>query len=79
MSKKKKEIEETPEVTEVEFEYDSTAYLPVWNETFKRYDMLLIRVNTSLEQAVVEREPTKYSEKHRALHDLINRVTKEFK
>lgn len=67
-----------PPAAAPKFEYNATAYLPVWNETFSRYDMLLIRVNTATEECRIEREATKYDSEIRAQHDLVSRVNKDF-
>ncbi len=78
MSKKKNvepEVEKAEEV--VEFEYHHTAYLPVWNESRKRYDMFLIRVNTSLETCVIERENLKTDQAVVALRDAVMRLEKD--
>lgn len=60
-------------------EYTDTAFCPVWNETFKRYDMLTIRINRNSEKCFVDkREPTRYDTEYRALDDLIKKVTNLF-
>lgn len=61
-----------------EFVADGRAYLPVWNETFKRYDMLIIYVNKDTMTTYIEREATKYDTEHRALHDIVKRVSDDF-
>ena len=87
MTKNKKTVDKAPEIEYSEineesgiavFEYDDTAYLPVWNETRKAYDMLLIRINVGSEQCVIERESTKYDSKHRALADVLSRYQDKF-
>lgn len=66
-----------PEVKQV-FEYTDTTYCPVWNETAKRFDMLVIRVHGPTEQVEVHRQATRYDTKVRALHDVISRISAEF-
>lgn len=61
-----------------EFVFTDTTYCPVWNETHKRYDMLTIRVHGPTEQVRVERSPTRYDSKVRAMHDIIARISQEF-
>jgi len=80
MSKKNKEVTEEVEVPEeetIEFEYHQSAFLPVWNETHKRYDMFLLRVNTALESCVVEREALRTDQAVVALRDAVMRLEKE--
>ena len=89
MSKKPKQVEPrkneqdvsalTEEGDTVYFDYTDTTYCPVWNETFKRYDMLTIRLNRDTEECVVEkRESTRYNTSYRALHDLIEKISTLF-
>ena len=63
---------------EDEFISDGKAYLPVWNETFKRYDMLIIHVNTVTFETYIEREPTRATSDIRAQHELLQRVSADF-
>jgi hypothetical protein len=58
--------------------YNATAYLPVYNEEKKRYDMFLVRIDTVRKKAFVEVEPTRYDTETRALHDVMKRTTDDF-
>lgn len=58
--------------------YNATAYLPVYNEERKAYDMLLIRVDTINKKAFVETEKMKYDIEARALQDLMKRYSEDF-
>lgn len=61
------------------FEYTDTTFCPVWNETFKRYDMLRIRVNKNNEKCVIDkRESTRYDTQYRALDDVLQKFTNLF-
>lgn len=64
--------------TEDEIEYDLKTYVPVWNDTFKRYDMLTVYINSGSEQTKITREATRYDSEHRAHADVIKRLTDDF-
>ncbi len=62
-----------------DYSYTDTTFCPVWNETFKRYDMLTIRINRNSEKCFVDkREATRYDTNYRALDDLIKRISDFF-
>lgn len=86
MSKKKKEIYNEPEVTDIleegeesqgPFEYDATAYLPVYNEARKLYDIWLLRVNTETKEVVLEVEQCRYDSPQRGLKDAMERMSQD--
>ena len=82
MAKKKKEEvvtepSETEEIIEY-FEYNTTAYLPVFNDERKAYDMWLIRVDTNTKACHIEVEECRYNTSIRAAMDLKQRYAKDF-
>lgn len=83
----KKRIYDEPEVdslldegeeTEAPFEFDATAYLPVFNKERKAYDMWFLRVNTETKHVVLEIEETRYDSVQRGLKDAMERLSQDF-
>lgn len=58
------------------FDYNLTAYSVVKNDN-GTYDLLLVRVDTDTDQAVVEREATRYDSIQRAILDIRVRTEQE--
>lgn len=71
-------IEDQADEETVVFEYDTTVYGATKNPETGRYDILLIRVNTETDQAVVEREPTRRDSIGPVLLDITIRTEQEF-
>lgn len=84
MAKKGKHIEDINEdldnLSEESDEgyFNATAYLPVFNEDRKAFDMYLVRVDTINKKAFVEIEKMRYDTEARALHDLMSRLSSDF-
>lgn len=83
---KKKEIYNEPEVdslieegeeSEGPFEYDATAYLPVFNKERGAFDMWMLRVNTDSKEVVLDVEEMRYDSVQRGLKDAMERLSQD--
>lgn len=61
-----------------EIVYDSFTYAPAWNETFKRFDLLKILINTGSEQVKIIREPTKLQHDYQIQVEVMKRINEDF-
>lgn len=81
MAKKKTEeiVDDLEAISEEGPGYDATAYLPIYNESRKAYDMLLVRIDTINKKAFVEVEKTTYDSEMRAHLDMMTRMADDAK
>lgn len=78
MAKKTKIVEEAVDLNEelegeaseiTWFDYDASAYTVLRNEN-GTFDLAIIRIDSDTNQAIIEREPTRYDSVLRALLDI---------
>lgn len=72
----KSNTQENEEPVEI-FEYNCTAFMPVFNEARGAYDLLYVRIDTDNDTAIIEREQTRYDSVQRAILDVKLRYEKE--
>lgn len=88
MAKKTKQEEALDELTQEsenlglpfvnEIVYDSFTYAPAWNETFQRFDLLKILINSGSESVKIIREPTKFQHDYQIHAEVLKRINEDF-
>ena len=60
------------------FNSDAVAYTHVYNPERKKYDILLIRIDTSTDKAVIEREHLRHDSELRARMEVQKRLAEDY-
>lgn len=60
------------------FNHDATAYTHVYNKERKKYDILIIKIDTNTDKTIVEREELRHDSEVRARMEVQKKIAEDY-